>query len=148
MDVKFVTTLRSLVDTVPITDGQVVVCKDSDDMFYDMGQNRRRVGPCLWKPFADDVVTTGFTMRQSSMSVIQFVPNGGTDVVLQDSSPANFVIGTVGDSVPYYSMPVTERSGFEFLGWYEDQECRSVRVDAMPSKYPRGKTIYYASWKS
>ena len=48
MDVRFVTTLRDLIDTVPIADGQVVVSKDHTDMFYDMDQQRHRVGAPIW----------------------------------------------------------------------------------------------------
>ena len=147
MDVKFVTTTRTLVDTVPITDGQVVACKDHDDLFYDMNQTRYRVGPSVWEPVKDDNVTTGFTLNDATVSVIQFVPNGGSDVVLQDSSPVNFVIGVVGQVVEFTTLPVTEKEGFEFTGWYEDQTTQRQKVDVFPSKYPSGKTIYYAAWK-
>lgn len=147
MDVKFVTTTRHLVDTVPITDGQIVSCKDHNDMFYDMNQTRYRVGKGMWNPIVDDMITPGFTMNDATVSVFQFVPNDGTDIILQADLPVNFAVGTVDDIVPYVTMPVTTRSGYEFLGWYQDQECRSQRVDTFPSRYPIGKTIYYASWR-
>ena len=45
------------------------------------------------------------------------------------------------------AMPVTEKEGFEFTGWYEDQTTQRQKVDVFPSKYPMGKTVYYAAWK-
>lgn len=147
MDVKFVTTLRSLVDTVPITDGQVVVCKDHNDMFYDMGQKRHRVGNSMWEPAEDDLVTPGFTMNDPFVGVFQFVPNEGSNVQVQEGSPANFAVGKSGELVEFSSMPETTREGYKFLGWYEDQTTQGQKVEVMPSKYPSGKVIYYASWQ-
>ena len=147
MDVKFITTTRTLVDTVPIADGQVVACKDHSDLFYDMNQTRYRVGSCMWEPVVSDNVTTGFTLNDATVSVIQFVPNGGSDVVLQNNSPVNFVIGTAGQVVEFTTMPVTEKEGFEFTGWYEDQTTQRQKVDVFPSKYPMGKKVYYSWWK-
>lgn len=146
MEVKFVTVERSLVDTVPIADGQVVVCRDSSDMYYDMGQTRRRVGPAYWQPVEDDWLTTGFTMTDGTIGVIQLVPNEGPDTQLMDAVPANFLYGTVGELVGLTTLPVLEREGYEFLGWYEDQTGQSTKVETFPSKFTSGKTRYYASW--
>ena len=42
MDVKFIKVAAANLSTVPIVDGQVIVCTDSDDMYYDMGTTRHR----------------------------------------------------------------------------------------------------------
>ena len=147
MDVKFITTIRNLVDTVPIVDGQVVVCKDHDDLFYDMGQFRHRVGRCMWEPVEEDKITAGFMITDPSLGVFQFVPNEGSDIELQEGTPANFVVGDIGQLVEFTTLPKPTREGYKFLGWFEDQTLQSQRVEVFPSKYPSGKIIYYASWK-
>ena len=147
MDVKFVTTTRELVDTVPISDGQVIACKDHDDFFYDMSQIRHRVGRTMWEPVDDDNLTPGFMMKDAMVGAFEFDVNNGSDVLIQEGSPANFVIGTPGAVVEYTTLPETRREGYKFLGWYEDQTTQGTRVEVFPSKYPSGKTIYYASWQ-
>lgn len=147
MDVKFISTQRTLVDTVPIVDGQVIASKDSNDLFYDMKQSRKRVGASMWKPIKDDQIGTGFSMTDASVGVFEFRPNGGSDVVLQsDLNRPNFAVGKVGEAVEFGSMPQTTRSGYKFLGWFEDQSCQGNAVQAFPATYASGKTIYYASW--
>lgn len=147
MDVKFITTVRNLVDTVPITDGQVIACKDHDDMFYDMDMTRYRIGAQMWEPAETDTVTPGFTMNDATVGVIQFVPNGGNDISVQSGSPDNFVVGTAGELIGLTELPTCTRQGFEFLGWYEDQTTQQAPVEVFPSRYPVGKIIYYASWR-
>lgn len=148
MDVKFITVNRSLVDTVPIADGQVIVTKDSADMFYDMHQSRKRIGPPMWKKATDEDYSAGFMVSDGTMGVFQFVTNGGSDVSVQEGSPVNFVIGKANEPVGLTKLPDTSKAGFEFIGWYEDQTFQSQKVETFPSKYPVGKTIYYASWRA
>lgn len=146
MDVKFVSVLRDMVDTVPITDGQLVVCKDNDDLYYDMHETRYRVGAPMWLGLEDDFITPGFTMNDANVGVIQLVPNNGPDTVLQEGSPDNFVVGTAGELVSLTSLPELTRDGYKFLGWYEDEACQANKVDVFPAKFPHGKIRYYASW--
>lgn len=147
MDVKFVTTLKRLVDTVPINDGQIVVTKNASDMFYDMGSGRHRVGPDMWYPIVDDKITSGFTLDDADIGIIQLVPNGGQDIVIQQSlNIPNYAIGKVGTDTTLSRMPVISKSGYKFNGWYEDEGTAGNKVETFPVKFTKGKTIYYASW--
>lgn len=146
MDVKFVVVERELVDTVPIVDGQLIVCKSTNDMFYDMCQSRYRVGTPIWQDFVDDVLTSGFMISDANVSIIQLVPNGGSDASLQSGTPENFIVGNVGEEVGVVSIPVPTREGYKFLGWFEDQACQGNAVETFPAKFTPGRTMYYASW--
>ena len=147
MDVKFVTTLKRLVDTVPINDGQVISTKDGSDLFYDMGNKRHRIGPELWHPIVDDTITPGFTLTDANIGIIQLVPNGGQDVMLQPKlNIPNYVVGTAGTDTELSRIPVISRDGYKFNGWYEDEGTSGNRVETFPVKFQKGKTIYYASW--
>ena len=146
MDVKFITTERQNVDTVPITDGQVITCKDYSDLFYDMRQTRYHVGDNMWKPIVEDKLTPGFLIDDGTVSVIQFVPNEGTDVILQSHNIPNYVIGTVGNEIEFTTLPETTREGYTFLGWYESPDLQGDKVEVFPARYTQGKTVYYASW--
>lgn len=146
MDVKFVAVERNLVDTVPIVDGQLVACKDSTDLFYDMGQTRKRVGAPMWQDLEDDVLNAGFMMSDATQSIIQLVPNGGSNSQLQEGTPENFIVGTVGSEVGVTSIPTPTRDGYTFVGWFEDQACQGNPVQTFPARFVPGRTIYYASW--
>lgn len=57
MDVKFIAALKENIDETPIVDGQIIVSKDTDDMFYDMYGDRHHVsgsGDVVWKGISDD----------------------------------------------------------------------------------------------
>ena len=148
MDVKFVTVERSLVDTVPITDGQIVVCRDSNDMFYDMGQTRRRVGPAMWQGVIDDYITPGFMLTDATVGIIQLVPNGGPDTQLQEGTPDNFAYGSVGEPTGLSNLPELTRDGFTFLGWYKGDLRQGEQVYSFPETFEQGKVVYYASWST
>lgn len=147
MDVKFVTTTRELVDTVPVVDGQVVTSKDNSDFFYDAGSERRRVGPCIWEPISEASPASAMYITDGMQSVIQLETNGGNDVNIEGSSYPNCLVGTVGDSINVSKIPVPYRGeSYKFLGWYADAGCTAKKVETFPATFPAGKTIFYASW--
>ena len=146
MDVKFITTLRELVDTVPIVDGQVLITKDYNNLFYDMHQTRYRVGSPMWLNLEDDDLSAGFAITDGTVGVIELVPNEGSDLQLQEGTQSNFVVGKVGDPVGLTRIPEPTREGYKFLGWFTDKNFTSSKVETFPSKFSSGKITYYASW--
>lgn len=138
MDVKFITTTRELIDTVPITDGQVIAIKDANDLFYDMYQTRYRVGAPIWEPVQESE-TDGLFISDGTIAIIDFNANGGTSSITR-------ILGEVNDEISDVTMPTCTRDGYTFLGWYEDSSLTKL-VETLPSKMTQGRTIYYASWK-
>lgn len=138
MDVKFITTTRELIDTVPITDGQVIACKDANDWFYDNYQTRYRVGAPIWEGMKESEID-GLFISDGTIAVIDFEANGGTSGVEQ-------IVGKVNDEISDVTMPTCTRDGYTFLGWYEDSNLTKL-VETLPAKMTQGRTIYYASWK-
>lgn len=146
MDVKFVTSDKNLIDTVPIVDGQILTASDSSAMFYDMNETRRRVGPCMWLPMQDPQPEQMPMIKSATESIIELDTNGGSDIALPGSSSVNILRGSVGDKVPLSDIPTPMRTGYRFLGWYENQTYSEHPVTSFPDTFKPGRTIYYASW--
>lgn len=148
MDVKFIATERKLVDTVPITDGQVIASTDGGGVFYDMEQKRRQIGMTCWLPMEDSDAAPQSMITDASDSIIELQTNGGSNIVLQpELGVSNIMKGEVGEATPVSKIPSPTRSGYRFLGWYEDQKNPDApSVETFPGTFTPGKTIYYASW--
>lgn len=146
MDVKFIATDKNLIDTVPIVDGQILTTSGGSAMFYDMDETRRRVGPCMWLPMQDSQLGPKSMIISASESIIELDTNGGSDISLPGSSSVNILRGSVGAKVPLSAIPTPTRTGYRFLGWYEDQTSSEQPVTSFPDTFKPGRTIYYASW--
>lgn len=144
MDVKFVSVKRSLIDTIPIVNGQIVAVEDTPGLYYDMEEQRRCIGPQTWLPLTDSASTQ--IIQDANISIIQLVPNGGSDAKLQTNAPANTLVGKCGDKVTISAIPTPTRNGYQFVGWFKNQDDASTKSDKFPSAFPAGLTLYYASW--
>lgn len=71
-------------------------------------------------------------VRQRELYTVTFEANGGTEILPLETSLLNEP-----------SMPVPEKQGYQFAGWYVDGECRQ------PVEYPyavNADTSLYAKW--
>lgn len=71
---------------------------------------------------------------------ISFVENGGSSV--------DGIAGVTGEPLASVAMPATERAGYTFAGWYDNEACLGDAVAALPATMPAGDTVYYAQWEA
>lgn len=69
---------------------------------------------------------------------IQFETNGGT--------AAAPIEGVTDQSLADVGLPVTEREGYAFVGWYDHSDLSGEAIQTLPATMPAGTTTYYARW--
>ena len=71
-------------------------------------------------------------------ATIQFETNGGSEV--------ESMVGTTDKKIADQRMPTTKRDGYDFEGWYANEDLTEDKVTELPEKFPAGITTYYAKW--
>ena len=71
-------------------------------------------------------------------SRIAFVANGGAAVPT--------MAGKTDQAIADRTMPVPERTGHEFAGWFDNAALTGTAVEQLPAAYPAGGATFYAKW--
>ena len=73
------------------------------------------------------------------------------DIVYKDQNGADYTGATEGlptqfvyDEQTY--LPTPTRAGYDFVGWFLDQECEYQQITEIPSKYASQAVTVYAKW--
>ena len=69
---------------------------------------------------------------------ISFQTNGGTAVPMMK--------GNAGDRITDTAMPTTTKDGYEFDGWYLEEDFSGDKQEALPTRFPENPITYYAKW--
>ena len=94
-----------------------------------------------WHPEVAATVTEDVTYVArwtAEKAQIVFNANGGTDV--------SNMSGLTGQAIEDTTMPTTAKLGYEFDGWYDNEELTGDAVTELPAAYPAGRTEYWAKW--
>lgn len=73
-------------------------------------------------------------------ATMTFVENGGAAVEALE--------GVTGEPLGSTDLPATEREGYAFAGWYDNEACEGDALAALPATMPAGETVYYAKWEA
>lgn len=83
-----------------------------------------------------------FTLKlyyKANDAKIIFDTRGGTAVDDLD--------GKTGFTIKSIELPKTNRMGYTFVGWFENEDLSGKAIELLPSVFPEGTTTYYAKWK-
>jgi uncharacterized repeat protein (TIGR02543 family) len=72
-------------------------------------------------------------------AVIEFITNGGNIV-----NPT--LVGWTGKEIVNRTMPLIERDGYTFAGWYGSPGFTGAQINELPDQFPIGNIQYYAKW--
>ena len=98
-----------------------------------------KVADVLRKPENDNSIVYTATWTANEAKIV-FEENGGSDV--------SDMKGTTDQTISATTMPTTTREGYEFKGWYDNASFTGAQVTSLSTKYPAGKTTYYAKWEA
>ncbi|MFW5779950.1 MAG: InlB B-repeat-containing protein, partial [Bacillota bacterium] len=89
-----------------------------------------------WPTHIDYIIAIG------SYPQVTFETNGGSQAVVIDPDTGDEIDITERDDIPH--RPRTQRTGYDFEGWYEDEDFEGDKVSFPYEKYRN--IIFYAKW--
>lgn len=126
MDVKFTYTLSEYLDQLPIVNGQLIVLKDRDEMYYDIDDQRHRV-----EPRGGEYIENKITEITDSATDTQY-PSALAVKKLVDNLPEPMIFkGTIGVGGTVEDLPNASTSNIGFTykvitdGIYADQQAKA-----------------------
>lgn len=84
--------------------------------------------------------STYYAKWAANESVIAFQANGGSE-----HAPYT---GKTDEPVGESDMPATTRTGYDFVGWFDNEFFAGAQVKALPTTFPAGGITYYAQWEA